>query len=121
MKRSSSSPSSLARAVAITLMIVCCFSLQPFPCSAVCKGRAFGQEARKGPGGPGNQWSGGWGGVRGGGNHFGEGGGHGLWGGGNLGQGDEDYRGSQGNGGAGGGHVGRMPPSPRGKTPRNHK
>ncbi|EMS61365.1 hypothetical protein TRIUR3_01746 [Triticum urartu] len=109
--------------MAITLVIICCCSLLPCPCYAVCKGHAFGQEARKGPGGPGNQWPGGWGGASGRGNHFGQRDGPGGWGGGNLGQGDGDGNlGAQGiKGAAGGNHVGRMPPPPRGKTPRNHR
>ncbi|XBI23371.1 hypothetical protein VPH35_051938 [Triticum aestivum] len=124
MKRSSSSPSSLARAMAITLVIVCCCSLLPCPCSAVCKGHAFGQRAREGPGQGGNQWSGGWGGARVGANHFGQGDAKGPWREGNFGQGDDGAGpGAGGNSdqGYGGNHVGRMPPSPRGKTPRNHR
>ncbi|KAM3198541.1 hypothetical protein ACQJBY_073595 [Aegilops geniculata] len=98
MKRSSSSPSMLPRAMAILLVIVCCCSLLPFPCSAVCKGRAFrdfGQSAGSGTRGGGNQFD--QGAVPGGGDN-----------------------GAAGNGG-GGMQVGRTPPAPRGKTPRNHR
>ncbi|EMS61366.1 hypothetical protein TRIUR3_01747 [Triticum urartu] len=100
MKRSSSSPSSLARAVAILLVIVWCCSLLPFPCSAVCKGRAFGDFGQSAGAG-----------TRGGGNQFDHGGsGATLGGEGNpVGQ------------GFGGNQVGRTPPAPRGKTPRNHR
>ncbi|KAF7020220.1 hypothetical protein CFC21_033340 [Triticum aestivum] len=110
--------------MAISLVVVGCCSLLPFPCSAVCKGHAFGQRAREGPGRGGNQWSGGWGGARGGGNHFGQGGVEGPAEGGNFGQGDGEWPVGEGNSGetsAGGNHVGRMPPAPRGKTPWNHR
>uniref|UniRef100_A0A453DP53 Uncharacterized protein n=1 Tax=Aegilops tauschii subsp. strangulata TaxID=200361 RepID=A0A453DP53_AEGTS len=150
MKRSSSSPSSLARAVAILLVIVCCCSLLPFPCSAICKGTQphvssrllvhiickwmpvltyvvmasgsghafgdFGEGARGAPGVGGNQFEQGGreGGPGMGGNQFDQGGGEaGPWGGGN-----HVY---QGGGMGGGNQVGRTPPAPRGKTPRNHR
>ncbi|KAI5003992.1 hypothetical protein ZWY2020_031235 [Hordeum vulgare] len=102
MKRSSSSPSSLACVLAILMAIVCCCSMLPLPCSAICKGRAFGdfgQGAMEGQGGQG-------------GNHVGQDGADGPGGGENLGQ---------GTGLAGGSQVGRTPPAPRGKTPRNHR
>ncbi|XBI61036.1 hypothetical protein VPH35_041892 [Triticum aestivum] len=100
MKRSSSSPSSLARAMAILLVIVCCCSLLPFPCSAVCKGRAFGDFGQSaGAGTKGGDQGGGVPAPRGG----------------------EDQFDHGGTGLGGGNQVGRAPPSPRGKTPRNHR
>uniref|UniRef100_A0A8I7B8U0 Secreted protein n=1 Tax=Hordeum vulgare subsp. vulgare TaxID=112509 RepID=A0A8I7B8U0_HORVV len=96
MKRSSSSPSSLACVLAILLAIVCCCSMLPLPCSAMCKGRAFrdfGQGPMEGQGGEG-------------GNHVDQEGAYGPGGAGN---------------GGGGNQVGRTPPAPRGRTPRNHR
>ncbi|XBI14618.1 hypothetical protein VPH35_057183 [Triticum aestivum] len=104
MKRSSSSPSSLARAMSITLVIVCCWSLLPCPCSAVCKGRAFGNFGQGAGTGP-----------RGGENVVHQLGGQGVPRGG-----DQPYVGPNGVA-AGGNQVGRTPPAPRGKTPQNHR
>ncbi|KAF7026792.1 hypothetical protein CFC21_038885 [Triticum aestivum] len=98
MKRLSSSPFPLPRALVIILVIVCCCSLLPFPCSAVCKGHAFGDFGQSAGAG-----------TRGGGSQFDQG----------AMPGGED-NGAEGNGG-GGNQVGRTPPAPRGKTPRNHR
>ncbi|KAF7020219.1 hypothetical protein CFC21_033339 [Triticum aestivum] len=105
--------------MAILLVIVCCCSLLPFPCSAVCKGRAFGdfgQGAEAGPRGGGDQFDqgGGEGGPGRGGNQFDQGGGEAAPGAGGNHVGE-------GVGLSGGNQVGRTPPAPRGKTPRNHR
>ncbi|KAF7026793.1 hypothetical protein CFC21_038887 [Triticum aestivum] len=139
MRRSSSSLSSLTRAMAITLVFACCCSLLPCPCSAVCKGRAFGdfgQGAEAGPRG-GNQLDQGGGGQapggysfsdlrdgswhmprEQGGNQFAQGLGEARpGGGGKHGKWSDD--GSSGV--TQGSHVGRMPPPPRGKAPWYHR
>ncbi|XBI23386.1 hypothetical protein VPH35_051954 [Triticum aestivum] len=95
MQLSSSSPSSLACAVAIILVIMVCCSLLPFPCSAVCKGMQphVSSNSRSGGGG---------GGVP-------------------APRGGEDQLDHGGGGSGGGNQVERTPPAPRGKTPRNHR
>ncbi|XBI61033.1 hypothetical protein VPH35_041889 [Triticum aestivum] len=105
--------------MAILLVIVCCCSLLPLPCSAVFKGTKpprhdFGQGAEAGPRGGGDQFDQGEGGPGRGGNQFDHGCGEAA-----LGAGGNHV--GEGVGLSGGNQVGRTPPAPRVKTPRNHR